>query len=627
MGALDKRIFSGVAIVSALLFVVSAVLLLSNGSDVSSDSNGAALYLVAASGVLTIIYSFSLISDRSSFVRTVSGIMTALAGLAFIAAAFAGESTGMVLALASIIAAVAIISDMLALWVTRVYGAMYVSAVLAALVLAMGVLHFINGAKGGYHVVTLVTFAVWLALSAYVSGFVKVESLVHTREIKEDSVTKKAEKPMAKNTKATKKAKKPEKKAEPVPEEKPKEVPKEAPKEVPKEPEKKVEEKPAEKVEEKPRVKPVELPKKPAPAEPEKKAEPVPEKKVEEKPAEAPKEAAKLAPKSSMDFLNKLKSSKDANNEVSRSHVNKVEEKPKEVPVPAEPAKPAEPVEEAPVAEEPVVEVPAEPQVAEEAVVEEAVVEPEEIAEPVEEVPVEEPVEVVEEVPEVTEEPVIEEAVEIEEPVEEPVSEEPAEIPVEDAPAEIPEEIPAEEPAEEVAVEEPVIEEVVEEPAAEPVEEPVEEVPAEEPVIEETVVEEVAEPEPAAAPVAEPAQEPAAEPESAEEEIGEDIYTDYSPEALVRRAAHNKGLRCRRGYGPHEIPVAFVNGKVAVYVTETGEREPVDDELEADGWSVLRYSFDQVTDGKAQGEEISALVKSNIRASKASSKKSKKAKK
>ena len=42
MGALDKKIFSGVAIVSALLFVVSAVMLLANGGDIAADDNGTA---------------------------------------------------------------------------------------------------------------------------------------------------------------------------------------------------------------------------------------------------------------------------------------------------------------------------------------------------------------------------------------------------------------------------------------------------------------------------------------------------------------------------------------------------------------------------------------------------------
>ena len=160
------------------------------------------------------------------------------------------------------------------------------------------------------------------------------------------------------------------------------------------------------------------------------------------------------------------------------------------------------------------------------------------------------------------------------------------------------------------ATEEPAVE-------AEPV---AEEVPAEEPAFTEPDWSAVSHDASQAVP-----EEPVAVVTEVESE--EDIYTDNSPEALVRRAAHNKGLRCRRGYGPHEIPVAFVNGKVAVYVTETGEKEATDDELIADGWTVLRYSFAQVTDGKAQGDEISSAVKSNIRAAKASTKKAKKPKK
>ena len=112
--------------------------------------------------------------------------------------------------------------------------------------------------------------------------------------------------------------------------------------------------------------------------------------------------------------------------------------------------------------------------------------------------------------------------------------------------------------------------------------------------------------------------------EESEEELGEDLYTDYSPEAVVRRAAWNKGLRCRRNYGPHNIPVAFVKGKVAVFVDEPGADTSVDAELEAEGWTVIRYDATTVTDGKAQGEEIAAAVKANLRSSKSSKRKSKK---
>ena len=214
MGALDKRIFSGVAIVSALLFVVSAVMLLANGGEVTDAGNDAALYIVTVAGVLTIVYGVSLMLDRSSFVRTTSGVLAIISGVMFLAVPFAGGSTGVLLAAASIVAAVTIVADMLALWVSRIYGAMYVAAVLAAVDLAMGVLYFAGSSQITYHSITLIAFGVWLALSAYVSGFVKVEQIAKTREVKQDKQANKASKPQAKNTKATKKAKKPEKKPE-----------------------------------------------------------------------------------------------------------------------------------------------------------------------------------------------------------------------------------------------------------------------------------------------------------------------------------------------------------------------------------------------------------------------------
>ena len=236
MGALDKRIFSGVAIVSALLFVVAAVMLLANGGEVVDDANDIALYIVTVAGIMAVVYAVALMMDRSSFVRTMSGVLTAIAGIMFLAVPFVGESTGMLLAAASIVAAIAIVADMLALWVSRIYGAMYVAAVLAAVDLAMGVLYFAGSPQITYHAITFIAFGVWLALSAYVTGFVKVESAVKTREVKEDKQSNKASKPQAKNTKATKKAKKPEKRPEEksktaeVPNDEAKETPKEEPK-------------------------------------------------------------------------------------------------------------------------------------------------------------------------------------------------------------------------------------------------------------------------------------------------------------------------------------------------------------------------------------------------------------
>ena len=78
MGALDKRIFSGVAIVSALLFVVSALMLFADGGEVSADGSGIALYILIVSGILSIVYAVGVIMDRPSFVKTLSGVFAAI---------------------------------------------------------------------------------------------------------------------------------------------------------------------------------------------------------------------------------------------------------------------------------------------------------------------------------------------------------------------------------------------------------------------------------------------------------------------------------------------------------------------------------------------------------------------
>ena len=96
---------------------------------------------------------------------------------------------------------------------------------------------------------------------------------------------------------------------------------------------------------------------------------------------------------------------------------------------------------------------------------------------------------------------------------------------------------------------------------------------------------------------------------------GDDIWTDNSPEALVRRAAWNKGLRCRKDYGEQCIPVAFVKPKVAVYILTEGK---VDNgtkaELEEEGWIVLSFLKSDVSDGEEQAVQIKAAVKENLRA-------------
>ena len=118
-----------------------------------------------------------------------------------------------------------------------------------------------------------------------------------------------------------------------------------------------------------------------------------------------------------------------------------------------------------------------------------------------------------------------------------------------------------------------------------------------------------------AAEAAEAAEEVTAE-EEEEGPMGEDIYTDNSPRTRIRRAAFNKGLRCRLDYGPHIIPVAFVNPKVAVFIYEERGKVPPETKaaLEEDGWVVLTFFEKDVTDAEKEALVIKAAVKENLKA-------------
>ncbi|UAL07873.1 MAG: hypothetical protein KRP56_01000 [Candidatus Methanogranum gryphiswaldense] len=117
--------------------------------------------------------------------------------------------------------------------------------------------------------------------------------------------------------------------------------------------------------------------------------------------------------------------------------------------------------------------------------------------------------------------------------------------------------------------------------------------------------------------------DPDDEVEELEGDLEEVNITEDTPDALVRRAAWNKGLRCRRNYGEHKIPVAFVKGKVAVYISSEIGDKAEDEALIAEGWVVLHYVECDITDGKSQGEEIAKALKENLKAERASKKKKK----
>ena len=134
----------------------------------------------------------------------------------------------------------------------------------------------------------------------------------------------------------------------------------------------------------------------------------------------------------------------------------------------------------------------------------------------------------------------------------------------------------------------------------------------------------------AAARKKEPEPEPEPAPEPADDSEGEEFdeldLADDTPDALLRRATWNKGLRCRRFYGEHQIPIAFVKAKVAVFVQPEPcmEDNLVDEKIRADGWKVFRYLEKDITDGKEQAEEINLAVKENLKAERAAKKKKKK---
>ncbi|WP_400202884.1 hypothetical protein [Methanomethylophilus alvi] len=260
-----------------------------------------------------------------------------------------------------------------------------------------------------------------------------------------------------------------------------------------------------------------------------------------------------------------------------------VEETPAEE-KPAEPA-PAAAVEEAPAAATPAEEEkPAEPAPA--AVVEETPAEPapvEETPAPVEETPAEEEIP---EMPKVmSSQDAAAEAAAVKAENEERLSEQPA--PAEETPAE-------------------------EEKPAEPA--PVEEAPAEQPAVAGSAVA-----------VDEDEGENIPEEDSSEIDSGDDDYMlsledlglePDTPETFVRRAAWNKGLRCRRDYGKYKIPVAFVKGKVAVFVDGEVPMTSKDETLAKEGWTVLHFSEADITDGVAEAEVIVKAVKENTRAMK-----------
>ncbi|MCQ2069869.1 MAG: very short patch repair endonuclease, partial [archaeon] len=108
------------------------------------------------------------------------------------------------------------------------------------------------------------------------------------------------------------------------------------------------------------------------------------------------------------------------------------------------------------------------------------------------------------------------------------------------------------------------------------------------------------------------------------EEVSDDFDDDddgldleeETPATFLRRACWNKGLRCRKEYGPNKIPVAFVKSKVAVFIDGPVPDNSLDNDLIKKGWAVLHFAESDITDGVNEAEVISAAVKDNLRKTK-----------
>ena len=609
MGALDRRLTGGLAMGTALLFVLAAALVIAGGAPMSAGTVGS--YLLLLAGVVAIASSIITLINGGNFVQKIRSGLFLLSGAIFVVSAVTGSST--IFAVAAVLAALAMVADTLSLWVGKLYGAMYISAILAAVELFFAIMAISQG-TAFYQGFALIIVGAWVALSTIISSMLSGPQ-DGARNERGVSARKEASKVSApKEVKAISPAEESASKPKDI-------VPKTEPKAVE---EPKVTEEPPKKVEEPiiavaPTIEePEEVPKVDDPEPPVVEASKVVEEpKVTEEPkAEpVPEEPPKKAPAKN-DFMMKLVSSRDASNRASVRPTPKVTEEPKAEPVPEESLKKVEEpvIAVAPTIEEPVVE----PQVQDEVEpssdesVEDEHATDEEVIEPVPEESKAEPEEIAEEI-------VVEEVESV------VIDDEPVLEMVEDEPEEIVEVVEAES---EISIEEAD----VLEPDIEAPEQVIEaDWSSEEPEIldisgdgdryQDEAVIEVIEDRPEEDAPSTPGPAPAVE---EEEVLGEDLFTDYSPEAVVRRAAWNKGLRCRRDYGPYNIPVAFVKGKVAVFVVPADADTSMDAALIDEGWTILRYDEALVTDGKVQGEEIAATVKLKLREIKATTKGKKK---
>ena len=602
---------------TALLFVLAAALVIAGGAPMSAGTVGS--YLLLLAGVVAIASSIITLINGGNFVQKIRSGLFLLSGAIFVVSAVTGSST--IFAVAAVLAALAMVADTLSLWVGKLYGAMYISAILAAVELFFAIMAISQG-TAFYQGFALIIVGAWVALSTIISSMLSGPQ-DGARNEREVSARKEASKVSApKEVKAISPAEESASKPKDI-------VPKTEPKAVE---EPKVTEEPPKKVEEPiiavaPTIEePVVEPQVQDEVEPSSDESVEDEHATDEEVIESVPEEPKVEPEEIAeeiivevddwvgDELDDIVEDAPIFEEVEPEVVEAESEMSIEVVEPAV----DEVIVEGTVGDEPESE---EPKAEPEKTVEDTVVEEVESVviddEPVLEMEEDEPEDTVEVEPAVDER-AIEDASTSEE-VESVVIEEPAVVEPDSEVVEAESEISIEEAD-------------VSEPDVEAPEQVIEaDWSSEEPEIldisgdgdryQDEAVIEVIEDRPEEDAPSIPGPAPAVE---EEEVLGEDLFTDYSPEAVVRRAAWNKGLRCRRDYGPYNIPVAFVKGKVAVFVVPADADTSMDAALIDEGWTILRYDEALVTDGKVQGEEIAATVKLKLREIKATTKGKKK---
>ena len=310
MGALDRRLTGGLAMGTALLFVLAAALVIAGGAPMSAGTVGS--YLLLLAGVVAIASSIITLINGGNFVQKIRSGLFLLSGAIFVVSAVTGSST--IFAVAAVLAALAMVADTLSLWVGKLYGAMYISAILAAVELFFAIMAISQG-TAFYQGFALIIVGAWVALSTIISSMLSGPQ-DGARNEREVSARKEASKVSApKEVKAIGPAEESASKPKDI-------VPKMEPKVVE---EPKVTEEPPKKVEEPiiavaPTIEePEEVPKVDDPEPPVVEASKVVEEpKVTEEPkAEpVPEEPPKKAPAKN-DFMMKLVSSRDASNRAS----------------------------------------------------------------------------------------------------------------------------------------------------------------------------------------------------------------------------------------------------------------------------------------------------------------------